>query len=68
MSPRRHGQACVKKIIIGGMAKRLGCFYDWGIPRLDSQHYEGYPIDIDRLLYAVREDTKDGDSVVTAEW
>jgi len=49
-----------------GQAIRM--FLRLGEPRLDSQHYEGYPIDIDRLLYAVREDTKDGDSVVTAEW
>ncbi|MBM3157650.1 MAG: hypothetical protein FJ004_10265 [Chloroflexi bacterium] len=30
MSPRRYGQACAKKIIIGGMTKRLECFYDSG--------------------------------------
>jgi adenine-specific DNA-methyltransferase len=30
MSPRRYEQACMKKVIIGGMTKRLECFYDAG--------------------------------------
>jgi len=33
--------------------------YDWGVPRFDSQHYEGYPVDLDTLLYAVEEDKMD---------
>jgi hypothetical protein len=37
--------------------------YDWGIPRLDRQHYEGYAISLDSLLYAVREDATDKDSL-----
>jgi hypothetical protein len=32
--------------------------YDWGEPRFDRQHYEGYPVDLDTLLYAVEEDNK----------
>lgn len=30
--------------------------YDWGFPRLDRQHYEGYPISIDYLTYAMSKD------------
>ncbi len=30
--------------------------YDWGMPRFDRQHYEGYTISLDYLLYAVDED------------
>ena len=33
--------------------------YDWGEPRFDSQHYEGYSVDLEALLYAVGEDKKD---------
>lgn len=35
--------------------------YDWGEPRFDRQHYEGYPVDLDTLLYAVAEDNKAAD-------
>jgi len=30
--------------------------YDWGTPRLDSQHYEGYEISLGQLLAAVAQD------------
>lgn len=30
ISPKRYKQACTKKLIIGGMTKRLECFYDCG--------------------------------------
>jgi hypothetical protein len=33
--------------------------YDWGTPRFDTQHYEGYKITLDYLLYAVQQDHKD---------
>jgi len=33
--------------------------YDWGKPQYDKQHYEGYKITYDYLLYAVRQDQKD---------
>jgi hypothetical protein len=33
--------------------------YDWGTPRFDKQHYEGFKIDFDYLLYAVQQDKKD---------
>ena len=32
--------------------------YDWGTPRFDRQHYEGYKISLDYLLYAVAQDEK----------
>jgi hypothetical protein len=35
--------------------------YDWGEPRFDRQHYEGYPVDLDTLLYAVEEDNRAND-------
>jgi hypothetical protein len=30
--------------------------YDWGTPRFDRQHYEGYTISLEYLLQAVKED------------
>jgi hypothetical protein len=33
--------------------------YDWGQPCYDKQHYEGYKITYDYLLYAVRQDQRD---------
>ena len=30
--------------------------YDWGEPRFDKQHYEGYVINLEYLLYAVADD------------
>ncbi len=41
--------------------------YDWGIPRFDHQHYEGYPITLDYLIYAVEEDKKGSDLLAAAE-
>lgn len=37
--------------------------YDWGTPRFDRQHYEGYTISLDYLLYAVNQDLKGDDSL-----
>ena len=39
--------------------------YDWGTPRFDRQHYEGYTISLEYLLYAVEADRR-GDGVVAA--
>ena len=39
--------------------------YDWGTPHFDSQHYEGYTISLDYLLYAVAADRK-GDNLLTS--
>ena len=41
--------------------------YDWGLPRFDRQHYEGYTISLDYLLYAVNEDTTDSDALAAAD-
>jgi hypothetical protein len=41
--------------------------YDWGIPRFDHQHYEGYVIGLDFLIYAVASDIKGDDALVTGE-
>lgn len=32
--------------------------YDWGEPQFDKQHYEGYIVDLNYLLYAVADDMK----------
>lgn len=40
--------------------------YDWGIPRFDRQHYEGYSISLDYLLGAVAEDITDDNALVAA--
>ena len=42
--------------------------YDWGEPKFDSQHYEGYTITLDDLLYAVDEDRKDSRIIASAEY
>jgi hypothetical protein len=39
--------------------------YDWGTPRFDRQHYEGYSISLDYLLRAVAED-KQGNSALAS--
>ena len=40
--------------------------YDWGLPRFDRQHYEGYTISLDYLLYAVNEDKTGSDALAAA--
>jgi hypothetical protein len=40
--------------------------YDWGMPRFDRQHYEGYTISLDYLLYAVNEDRAGKDTLAAA--
>jgi hypothetical protein len=42
--------------------------YDWGTPRFDQQHYEGYTISLDYLLYAVAEDKQGNGPVVAARY
>jgi hypothetical protein len=37
--------------------------YDWGLPRFDHQHYEGYPISLDYLLHAVEQDRVGGNGL-----
>jgi hypothetical protein len=41
--------------------------YDWGTPRFDKQHYEGFKISLDYLLYAVQQDQKNPDLLGIAE-
>ncbi len=41
--------------------------YDWGVPRFDRQHYEGYIISLDYLKYAVAEDKKGIDLAALVE-
>ena len=41
--------------------------YDWGTPRFDVQHYEGYPISLEYLQYAVAEDDRSRLAVADAE-
>jgi hypothetical protein len=41
--------------------------YDWGTPRFDKQHYEGYKIDLDYLLYVVQQDKKNPDLLPIAK-
>jgi hypothetical protein len=40
--------------------------YDWGVPRFDSQHYQGYTISLDTLLEAVAADRQGSNSLVAA--
>jgi len=39
--------------------------YDWGTPRLDRQHYEGYEISLEQLLAAVAQDRQGGDGLAS---
>jgi hypothetical protein len=41
--------------------------YDWGTPRFDRQHYEGYTISLEYLLYAVNEDERGGNTVAAGD-
>lgn len=43
--------------------------YDWGLPRLDKQHYEGYIISLDKLMLAVDYDrsSEDGGLAFTGD-
>jgi hypothetical protein len=40
--------------------------YDWGTPRFDRQHYEGYTITLDYLLRAVEQDKQDSGALAAA--
>jgi len=42
--------------------------YDWGTPQFDRQHYEGYTITLDELLYAVDEDRKNSPVIASAQY
>ena len=36
--------------------------YDWGEPQFDRQHYEGYTVSLDYLLYAIADDINNEDA------
>jgi hypothetical protein len=40
--------------------------WDWGLPKFDRQHYEGYPITLDELYTAVAADKTGGASLIAA--
>jgi hypothetical protein len=40
--------------------------YDWGTPRLDRQHYEGYEISLEQLLAAVAQDRQGSDGLASS--
>jgi hypothetical protein len=46
-------------LLVGSGPNKIA--YDWGTPRLDRQHYEGYQISLDYLLYVVQQDLKNPD-------
>jgi hypothetical protein len=52
-------------LLVGSGQNKIA--YDWGTPRLDRQHYEGYKISLDYLLYVVQQDLKSTDSLPIAE-
>ncbi len=41
--------------------------YDWGLPRFDKQHYEGYVVSVDYLLQAVAADLEGSGSTAVAQ-
>jgi hypothetical protein len=52
-------------LLVGSGPNKIA--YDWGTPRLDRQHYEGFRIDLDYLLYVVQQDAKSPDLLPIAE-
>lgn len=40
--------------------------YDWGVPRFDKQHYEGYEITYEKLMIAVADDYTGGEYLASA--
>ena len=40
--------------------------YDWGLPRFDRQHHEGYPITLDQIYAAIAADNPGGTSLIAA--
>ena len=40
--------------------------WDWGLPRFDAQHYEGYELSLDDLLTAVAADSTGGSVLAAA--
>ena len=52
-------------LLVGSGPNKIA--YDWGTPRLDRQHYEGFKIDLDYLLYVVQQDAKSPDLLPIAE-
>jgi hypothetical protein len=52
-------------LLVGSGPNKIA--YDWGIPRFDRQHYEGYKINLDYLLYVVQQDIKSPDLLPIAE-
>ena len=41
-------------LLVESGEKRIA--YDWGEPKFDRQHYEGYIVNLDYLLYAIADD------------
>ena len=41
--------------------------YDWGLPRFDKQHYEGYTVSLDYLLQAVAADQEGSGAMAVAQ-
>jgi hypothetical protein len=41
--------------------------YDWGTPRFDRQHYEGYTISLDYLRGVVEQDLQAGGTLASAD-
>jgi hypothetical protein len=52
-------------LLVGSGPNKIA--YDWGTPRFDRQHYEGFKIDLDYLLYVVQQDTKSPDLLPIAQ-
>jgi hypothetical protein len=52
-------------LLVGSGPNKIA--YDWGTPRLDRQHYEGFKINLDYLLYVVQQDAKNPDLLPIAE-
>jgi hypothetical protein len=63
-----QGETCSQSDHVWLLVKIMGheIAYDWGLPRFDRQHYEGFPITADDLLAAVAADTTGGSSLIAA--
>jgi hypothetical protein len=52
-------------LLVGSGPNKIA--YDWGTPRFDRQHYEGFKISLDYLLYVVQQDLKNPDLLPIAQ-
>ena len=51
-------------LLVNALGREIA--WDWGMPRFDTQHYEGYELSLDDLLTAVAADGTGGNDLLAA--